>query len=147
MRREEVIAAIEKLRGGNIHSQRIKDIEQQLQAFSDQRMLVWQGSWGRKALLIGIFGPMFVVISPLAKGSSMTLSVWWLPLLFGFTILFSWVYMRSQPKVGGERFGLSKKCVGCRYLLTGHESVLGNETWVGPAVCPECGQAYPAVSK
>ena len=101
----------------------------------------------RKGLLIGIFGPMFVVISPLAKNSSVTLSTWWLPLLFGLTILFSWVYMRSQPKVGGERLGLNKKCVGCGYELGGLESALGGDLWVGPAVCPECGQAYPAVSK
>ncbi|PCI07767.1 hypothetical protein COB72_09620 [bacterium] len=38
-------------------------------------------------------------------------------------------------------------CIGCGYELGGLESALGDELWVGPAVCPECGQEYPAVGE
>lgn len=38
-------------------------------------------------------------------------------------------------------------CLGCGYELKGLESALGDELWVGPAVCPECGQEYPAVGE
>jgi len=36
-------------------------------------------------------------------------------------------------------------CIGCGYELEGLESALGDELWVGPEACPECGQKYPAV--
>ncbi|MDF1810384.1 MAG: hypothetical protein P1U42_11885 [Phycisphaerales bacterium] len=39
------------------------------------------------------------------------------------------------------------RCIGCKYDLDGLESVLGDDIWVGPAVCPECGMEYPAVGK
>ncbi len=38
-------------------------------------------------------------------------------------------------------------CIGCGYELAGLESALGDELWVGPAVCPECGQEFPAIGE
>lgn len=147
MRREEVIAAIEKLKGDAVHPQRFKDIEAKIQAYSDQRMQSWQGSLLQKGLLVGIFGPMFIAILPLAKHSRFVFPAWLLFVSVSLTIGFSWVYMRLQPRAGSKPLGLYKKCVRCRYSLSGLESALGDELWVGPVVCPECGQAYPAVGK
>lgn len=41
--------------------------------------------------------------------------------------------------------GFSLSCISCEYSLEGLDSVLGDQLWVGPAVCPECGQEYPAI--
>lgn len=58
-----------------------------------------------------------------------------------------WVLKRIERRTNDDELGMVRNCVKCRYDLSGHESVLGDDIWVGPAVCPECGQAYPAVGK
>ena len=45
----------------------------------------------------------------------------------------------------GDELGLSRSCTKCSYDLSGLDSVLGDELWVGPEVCPECGHRYPSV--
>jgi len=147
LRREEIIVAIEKLEESEVHPQRVADLKVELQAYSDQRMNDWQGSLLQKALLVGIFGPMFIAILPLAKNSSFMFPAWLLLVSVSLTIGFSWVYMRLMPRPSSEPLGLHKKCVRCSYNLTGLESALGDELWVGPEVCPECGQKYPAISE
>lgn len=150
MKREEVIAAIEKLRGRELHSQQIKDIEQQLQLFSDRRMRIWHRGWIRKVLLAGIFGPILVALFQIRSWRHFSMqgfSAWWILVWFVMTIALSWVYMRLQPGVGSNHLGLHNKCVRCKCTLSGLPSALGDEVWVGPAVCPGCGQGYPAVEK
>ncbi len=66
-------------------------------------------------------------------------------LFFGGLILILWVYSVLQPRSRVDRFGMSPNCVQCKYDLSGHKSALGDELWVGPKTCPECGQQYPAV--
>ena len=56
-----------------------------------------------------------------------------------------WVVTKIQPLAGLSGLGMSEQCAKCKYDLAGLDSVLGDELWVGPAVCPECGQQYPAV--
>lgn len=62
-------------------------------------------------------------------------------------VVFSRLLQRSgPPKLESyQRFG--PWCIGCGYDLSGLESALGDELWVGPAVCPECGCDYPAVGE
>ena len=58
-----------------------------------------------------------------------------------------WILTKIQPRIGGDELGMHEKCIQCKYDLAGHDSVLGDKLWVGPAECPECGQQYPAVSE
>ena len=45
----------------------------------------------------------------------------------------------------GDELGMSHVCTKCSYDLIEHESVLGEQLWVGPEKCPECGLDYPTV--
>ena len=65
-------------------------------------------------------------------------------LLFQLGYVGSLVSKLSLPRLRDEN-GVCLSCVDCSYSLAGLESVLGDRLWVGPAVCPECGQDYPAI--
>ena len=56
-----------------------------------------------------------------------------------------WVYKVLEMRFGPRAIGLRDQCISCGYDLTGLDSVLGEEIWVGPERCPECGKEYPAV--
>ena len=58
-----------------------------------------------------------------------------------------WLVTKFQPCRDVDELGMHAKCVKCNYDLSGHESVLGDEIWVGPESCPECGHSYPSVSE
>lgn len=67
-----------------------------------------------------------------------------------FALLFELGYVatKGDSMIRGHKsnqLGLSQVCTKCNYDLSGHESVLGEQLWVGPENCPECGQKYPAV--
>jgi|GEM_PF-7072894 len=65
-------------------------------------------------------------------------------------VLFFWIpLMRDMRDWSSENpnHRYRHRCIGCKYDLDGLESVLGDDIWVGPAVCPECGMEYPAVGK
>jgi hypothetical protein len=36
-------------------------------------------------------------------------------------------------------------CISCSYHLEGLDSALGDEIYVGPRTCPECGIEFPAI--
>jgi hypothetical protein len=142
LRRDEIIAAIEKLEGGAVHPQRMKDLEAILMAWNQRRLVKWNKSWTRRALLALMFGPLFVVIFTLrnvVRHSGPTISPWFIFVIPGSMIVFAWVYMRLKPVISGYELGMLRHCGECGYDLSGLESVLGDELWVGPTVCPECG--------
>ena len=58
-----------------------------------------------------------------------------------------WVLKKIEHKIDADELGMLRSCFECGYDLSGLESVLGDELWVGPAVCPECGQESPAVGE
>lgn len=150
MKRKEVIAAIEKLKGGFEYPNRIEDIERILEAFRESQFLAWHRSWIRKGILLGMFGPLFIfILTPRVIGQQpiSSQSPWLVYLLLGSMIIFAWLYMKLRPECGGDNLGVHRKCVKCKYDLSGHDSLLGDELWVGPAACPECGQDYPAVGR
>ena len=62
-------------------------------------------------------------------------------------ICFSRLFLRDEPRNNRGELRFRKWCVGCGYELSGLESALGDELWVGPRECPECGCAYPAVGE
>ena len=83
----------------------------------------------------GLFGGFFWAIA-------INVSVGTVPLMLSFR-------GRSVPyKFEQKNFqAIRPWCIGCGYELEGLDSVLGDELWVGPTVCPECGQEYPAVGE
>ena len=71
-------------------------------------------------------------------------------LLVLFVVEFFWVVWfvtKIQPREGLTEHGTQYRCVACDYDLSGLRSVLGEDLWVGAAVCPECGLEYPAIGK
>ena len=150
MERTEIIAAIEKLRGREVHPLRIEEIGRWLDELAAHRMRVWNRSGIRGALIGFMFGPMIFGMFQVRSWGRMSItqfSAWWLLAYFVLILVLAWVYMKLQPKVGSEEHGLFKDCAGCSYPLAGLESAIGDELWVGPAVCPECGLEYPAIGK
>ena len=71
------------------------------------------------------------------------------PLFFGVAVLFwiSRMFPGHAPGGLGVEMRIRPWCIGCGYELEGLQSALGDEVWVGPETCPECGQAYPAVGE
>lgn len=65
-------------------------------------------------------------------------------MLFQMAFFSTWVE-RIRKKSAINAFGVHEFCINCRYDLSGLESVLGPDLPVGPKVCPECGQDYPAI--
>ena len=62
-------------------------------------------------------------------------------------VIYLWALPRNVPAKIESYQRFRPWCIGCGYELEGLESALGDELWVGPAVCPECGQQYPAVGE
>ena len=150
MRREEVIEAIEKLKGESVHPQRIEDLKSMLKLWRQSRLAKWHKSWTHRILFAAIFGPLLFVIFNLRHWGRVgvpNFSPWLIYLIPVSMVILAWVYIKLRPISGGDKLGVHRICVQCTYDLSGHESVLGDDLWVGPAVCPECGQDYPAVGE
>ena len=93
-------------------------------------------------VLILILMAVFVVpIQTMNLSSILALAV---VFVLGVVIVvwFRWALPRRSVR---HSIGIRKACSQCRYSLDGHESVLGDDIWVGPEVCPECGERYPAI--
>ncbi len=95
-----------------------------------------------------MFSPLmigFVVLKIKWGQPNPSVSPWFIFLIPGPMVLFGWLHNKIQPKINGDEFGLSCKCVRCKHDLSGHDSALGDEIWIGPDRCSECGFKYPAV--
>ena len=60
----------------------------------------------------------------------------------GLIVWFRVALPRWNARVPVE---LRTVCYCCGYDLSAFESVLGDDIWVGPEICPECGERYPAI--
>ncbi len=60
---------------------------------------------------------------------------------------YSWSKLIGQRKGASKVGRIRQECSACRYSLSGLDSVRFDDLSVGPVVCPECGQDYPAVSE
>ena len=58
-----------------------------------------------------------------------------------------WLGISRQSKALSAHDRIKVDCVQCGYHLAGLKAVWLSEVVVGPATCPECGCAYPAVGK
>jgi hypothetical protein len=76
-----------------------------------------------------------------AKAGEISLAI----LILAELLWVVWFVSEVQPEEGLTELGMNPCCLTCDYDLNGLESVLGDRLWVGPAVCPECGQDYPAI--
>lgn len=151
LRREEIIAAIGRLGVGASSQARLDEFRGVLRDWHTDNLMKWKNSWARKAVLIGMFGPLVIGLGMFRSWGRNPLSLpfqstpWLIFLLPVWIIVFAWLHNRMKPKFTSNELGMDTKCVECKYDLSGFDSVLGDEVWVGPATCPECGQDYPAV--
>jgi len=101
--------------------------------------------YGSLWVFFGLFGRSLI---RMISSSSMS-SIWLIPLntLLGVLPLLLLFRVRHVPKdhMLQDTQRIRSWCIGCGYVLDGLESALGEELWVGPAVCPECGQRYPGI--
>jgi hypothetical protein len=87
------------------------------------------------ALIMNVRSPMLVV-----------LPVWGAyAVFFGGFFVLAWLMHVVPKRLNAHSVGIYSDCMACGYNLDGHASVLGDDVWVGPEVCPECGERYPAI--
>tara|TARA_R110002073_G_scaffold299270_2_gene466223 strand:- start:19868 stop:20329 length:462 start_codon:yes stop_codon:yes gene_type:complete len=153
MRREEVIAAIENFGTRTGTQTQIDEFCKILCNRQTELSMKWNRSWVRKVVLGVMFAPLIIGLVMFRSWGrnpsslpfqSMPFLIFLLPV---WIVVFAWLYNWLKPKFASNEFGMHAKCVKCNYDLSGHESDLGDEIWVGPAMCPECGQDFPAVGE
>jgi hypothetical protein len=64
---------------------------------------------------------------------------------FGGFFLLAWLMNFLPRQLNTKSVGIYRDCTKCGYALDHHDSVLGEDIWVGPEICPECGERYPAI--
>ncbi len=184
MKREEIIAAIEKIRECPDCDERRADFARSIESFtandqlrreqmnadfqraflflfllmlSDRRFSKAQREFlrpNRRSMLIwvcmiGVVVVQFLILTMGAQalGFGQAGKVFLLLLFIAEFFWVAWFVTKIQPRRGITELGMSYCCVVCKYDLSGLDSLLGDELWVGPVVCPECGQDYPAISE
>lgn len=155
MRRDEIIAAIEKLQAEGI----TPELRKEFVVLSRSHQLGCRSRWERWTTgiggllisfwLVALFSVQFMVFAFINidefNSTVMTGIVVLVVLVEG--LLYFKILAKLTPRSYVDDNGMYKRCTKCTYNLSGHESTLGDGLWVGPAVCPECGQEYPAVGE
>ncbi len=148
MRRQgRVIALIEELRGQHPSDQRRDRVEQLIERINNEPRVGFIGK-----VLIGLVIVVCLYPFILIFGKSPTLSflanlpIWLVYLwMIGGLLVVAWGAARLPKRFNLQSVQIHPACHQCQYSLDGHESVLGEDIWVGPEVCPECGERYPAI--
>lgn len=83
---------------------------------------------------------------PIAKNRLAINWPWWFAYLWmvGGLFLTLWLYNMIEKR-HAVPLAIRRACVNCEYDLTGLDSALANDFWIGPERCPECGHQYPAI--
>ncbi len=90
--------------------------------------------------------PMLLVLGKNSPIPNLSLPSWLVYIsVFGGLFGIGWIWHRLPKHLNLGPVSIDCKCCACRYDLNGHDSVLGADLWVGPEICPECGQTYPAI--
>ena len=106
----------------------------------------WTASVWRKFLVV--FTIVFVIALVVLPRTQVQIS---LPfelvyiLLFGGFIIYAWLWHAIPKWIDSSITNINVDCRCCNYELYGLDSILGEDLWVGPEICPECGHTYPAI--
>ncbi len=145
--RERVVVEIVRLRKVKPGNHRREQFDQVIRDVNHAEPIGFVGKVATGAVIFVCFYPMFVLFSK-SPGNSflLQLPIWvgYVWLIGGFYAL-SWAVVRLPKRLKLEPIDVYDDCTACGYDLDGHASVLGDDVWVGPEVCPECGERYPAI--
>tara|TARA_R110002073_G_scaffold299270_2_gene466222 strand:- start:19395 stop:19871 length:477 start_codon:yes stop_codon:yes gene_type:complete len=158
MRRAEVIAAIEKLRthptAKGWRDEFAQVVKQSSSAHQDRRASFnadFQRAFIYLVILITGFRYLkknhWEFLRPNVRSVGLALLMVLIFIVQLVVVGVIWLVTKFQPRRDIDELGMHAKCVKCNYDLSGHESVLGDEIWVGPESCSECGHSYPSVSE
>tara|TARA_R110002073_G_scaffold299270_2_gene466224 strand:- start:20326 stop:20799 length:474 start_codon:yes stop_codon:yes gene_type:complete len=157
MHREQVIIMIDRLvkgQGGDVAT-----LKRYLKIAQGKKAETVQGRWWIPILILG-YVVLLGIESQLAVGSAsefLNIDVihfpgWiWYVIIPVQSIPIIWLAYKYGRKIirdpDRNKYGMAYKCVTCKYDLSGLDSILDDELWVGPAMCPKCGQDFPAVGE
>lgn len=145
--RDRVIQLIEKLRRAPATESQRMLVEELLHEINEVRAARFNRSPVVWVSTIVLIFPLLVVsgrgVRPTSFGNIpiWTVYLWLIGGLFGV----AWICTRLPKHLNLDQVLISDHCCRCQYRLEGHDSVLGDDLWVGPEICPECGQTYPAI--
>lgn len=145
-RRDRVIQVVEQARSDSV----LNDPQQLIQTCIEE---VNRDSWTNFrskmwvfVLTLFVIFPIFFYTKWIGRPNQFPIPIWavyaWIT---GGVFGVAWLWHRFPNRVGHHSISIHKQCTSCWYDLEGHSSVLGDAIWVGPEICPECGQTYPAI--
>lgn len=141
--RDEMIAMIRECIAMSHDTQdRLKELDRCIKLNS--RIIRKESLAGYALMLIASF-PLFFRRSP-GLITNIRIPVWLLVLgYYGLVAFACWLYILWGRRRSRASAQIHRHCTECGYDLHGLHSVLGDEYWVGPERCPECGLEFPAV--
>ena len=131
----------------------LQTLKRFLAARNGKSRVVSSGRWWSRLITVGFF----ISLPPLLRqaldthhASGISAAWIWYTVIIAEFVLVFFLARRYGPKLRKRnkhtnKYGLCTQCVKCEHDLKGLESALGDDFWVGPEVCPECEQEYPAV--
>jgi hypothetical protein len=145
--RERVIAEIDRLRKMKPGNQRREQFDEVIRSVNHVEPFGFVGKVAIGVVAFVCFYPMIVLFSKNPGNSFLVqLPIWvvyvW---LIGGLYAVCWAVVRLPKRLDIHSIDVYDDCMACGYNLDGHASVLGDDVWVGPEVCPECGERYPAI--
>ena len=140
--RTVVVEIIEHVRSCEPHDRQVELVSLAINRLNQKRERSGWTSTRMDVILILILIAVFAAPVHSLSVHSVLAFVLVMLVSIGLSVWFRWALPRWNARVPVE---VRQECYCCGYSLDGHESVLGDDMWVGPAVCPECGERYPAI--
>jgi len=146
-RQDRVIALIEELRGQHPSDQRRDRVEQLIESINNERRVGFIGKVLIGFVIVVCLYPSMLLFSGNPRHSFVINMPIWAVYLWsvGGLYVVAWGAVRLPKRLNLQSVQIHPACHQCEYSLDGHESVLGDDIWVGPEICPECGERYPAI--
>ena len=144
--RDHVMHAIEELRALPLGAQRRERVESLIeQTNADSTAAFHRNRWVWLATIM-LITPLLLLLGKNSGVGALNPPIWvaYLILIAGLFGV-AWIWTRLPQRMGLHVLRIHQTCHQCGYDLTAHESMLGDDVWVGPPQCPECGQTYPAI--
>jgi hypothetical protein len=146
--RDRVIKGIERLKTmkpGDHRAESLRSLMDKLSRRSERKFD--RNPWILIASTVLVLPTIVVIGSTTGRHGTEVLPYWIVFLgVFGGLIAVAWIWTRLPKKMGLQVVRINGECHSCSFGLEGHASMLGDDIWVGPEVCPECGERYPAIA-